>query len=339
MFTNLRNARDVTKYNLFRGTTDWSALYQFDYFEQGYPYLVMINYPEYLKKIADPNIRHLIDNYNHIIEYEFVGLDSGIDDITSDEQEINNGMQTMTVLTKTVSPSATKFSMTYKERAGSILSRMHEFYLRNTRDPGSGFKTYGGLIGRAKDAYGMELNSDDKSAQALYTPDEISFDKETWSFLYMHTDPTGLALEQAIYYVGCYPTSANLTQYQAKRGEIAFSDVTVEFSGFPIRGSIVNYRAKQILDHINDSSNEMMARRNSWDFRYKSIGRGDGNLVNTDDRSFDASQFYLGTVGSNGYANSDMPYINNSDYTNGTDTSSESRNNSNYGGGTNTDRI
>ena len=52
LYANLRNARDVTNFNLFRGTTDWSALYQLDYFETGYPYLVMVSYPEYIRKLA-----------------------------------------------------------------------------------------------------------------------------------------------------------------------------------------------------------------------------------------------------------------------------------------------
>ena len=342
-YTNLRRPRDVTAYNIFRGTTDWSALSQFDYYETGYPYLVMVSYPEFLRTIEkndhDGDIANLIKNYNHIIEYEFVGLDSGIDDINSEDQEINNGMQSMTVLTKTVAPAGTKFSMTYKERAGGVLSRLHEFYLRSTRDPSSSFKTYAGLIGRS-DASG-NVNASDSSNGAVWTPDEISFDKETWSFLYMHTDPTGLALEQAIYYVGCYPTSANISQYQGKKGDIAFSDVSVEFSGFPIRGAIVNYRAKQILDYMNDASNQLMVRRNSWDFRYKAIGDempfGAAALATHD--TYDPTAYYLDTVGSNGVAvnssGKEYQYIEDSKNSN----SRANRNSGYYNGTTNNRRV
>ena len=40
MFTDLKDPRDVTKYTLFRGTTDFTQLQQFDLYESGYPYLV-----------------------------------------------------------------------------------------------------------------------------------------------------------------------------------------------------------------------------------------------------------------------------------------------------------
>jgi hypothetical protein len=260
LFTDLKTPRDVTGYTLFRGTTDWTQLQQFDYFEKGYPYLVMVNIPDFMSKMADKDteVNTLVNSYKHIIEYDFLGLDSGIDDITSDSLEISNGIQSINVLGKTTGPSGMTFSMTYKERAGGTLSKMHELYLRSVRDPATQFKTYNGLIGT------------DNSA-VIQTKD-VSFQKETFSFLYMHTDSTGLELEQAIYFIGCWPTSANLSQYtDAKRGEIDFSDVTVEFNGFPLRGSQVNKKAKQILDWMNSSSNNMMVHRNSWDYDYAGL--------------------------------------------------------------------
>ena len=260
MFTDLRNPRDVTGYTLYRGTTDWTQLQQFDLFEMGYPYLVLVSTPEFLMKMAeaDTEVATLVNSYRHILEYEFVGFDSGIDDITTDALEISNEMQSINVIGKSVAPGGTTFSMVYKERAGGTLSKMHELYIRSVRDPASGFKTYNGLI------------STDENA--IIKPDEISFQKETWSFLYMHTDPTGLELEQAIYWIGCWPTSANISQYTSnKRGDIAFSDVSVEFQGFPLRGSAINRKAKEILDWMNSSANNLMVHRNSWDYDYAGI--------------------------------------------------------------------
>lgn len=260
MFTDLRNPRDVTGYTLYRGTTDWTQLQQFDLFEMGYPYLVLVSTPEFLMKMAeaDTEVATLVNSYRHILEYEFVGFDSGIDDITTDTLEISNEMQSINVIGKSVAPGGTTFSMVYKERAGGTLSKMHELYIRSVRDPASGFKTYNGLI------------STDENA--IIKPDEISFQKETWSFLYMHTDPTGLELEQAIYWIGCWPTSANISQYTSnKRGDIAFSDVSVEFQGFPLRGSAINRKAKEILDWMNSSANNLMVHRNSWDYDYAGI--------------------------------------------------------------------
>ena len=261
LFTDLRSPRDVTGYTLYRGTTDWTQLQQFDLYEKGYPYLVLVSTPEFLMKMAaaDTEVATLVDSYRHIIEYEFIGFDtSGIDDITADPMEINNGMQSINVIGKVAMTGGTAFSMTYNERAGGTLSKMHELYLRSVRDPASGFKTYNGLIGTGD--------------SAIIKPEDISFQKETWSFLYMHTDPTGLELEQAIYWIGCWPTSANISQFaDAKRGEVEFSPVTVEYQGFPLRGSAINKKAKEILDWMNNSSNNLMVHRNSWDYDYAAL--------------------------------------------------------------------
>lgn len=261
LFTDLRSPRDVTGYTLFRGVTDWTQLQQFDLFEKGYPYLVLISTPDFLTKMADADteVATLLDSYRHIIEYEFTGFDSaGLEDIGTNSLEISNQMQSINVIGKTEMTGGTTFSMTYRERAGGTLSKMHELYLRSVRDPATGFKTYNGLIGT--------------NDNAIIKPNEISFQKETWSFLYMHTDPTGLELEQAVYWIGCWPTSANLTQYvENKKGDIDFSEVSVEYQGFPLRGSAINRKAKEILDWMNNSSNKLMVHRNSWDYEYAGI--------------------------------------------------------------------
>lgn len=267
MFTDLRSPRDVTGYTLYRGTTDWTQLQQFDLFETGYPYLVMVSIPDFLSKMAamDTEVATLVNSYKHIIEYEFTGLDSGIDDISTDSLDISNEMQAIQVIGKVNAQGGGPFAMTYKERAGGTLAKMHELYLRSVRDPASGFKTYNGLIGT--------------DANAIIKPNEVSFQKETFSFLYMHTDPTGLELEQAIYYIGCWPTSANLSQYASKKGDINFSDVSVEFNGFPLRGSYINKKAKEILDWMNNSSNNLMVHRNSWDYNYEGLSNTSTGLA------------------------------------------------------------
>ena len=273
LFSDLRSPRDVTGYTLFRGTTDWTQLQQFDLYEKGYPYLVLVSVPDFLNKMAnqDPEVKKLLESYKHIIEYEFTGFDSpGIDDITSDTMEITNGMQGINVLGKTTMTGGTAFSMTYRERAGGTLSKMHELYLRSVRDPATGFKTYNGLIGP---------EDDNKS---IIRPSDVSFQKETFSFLYMHTDPTGLELEQAIYWIGAWPTTANLTQFaDAKRGDIQFSEVSVEYQGFPLRGAAINRKAKEILNWMNSTSNKMMVHRNSWDYDYAGINDDTTGLAQT----------------------------------------------------------
>lgn len=254
IFSDLKKPRDLTGYTLFRGTTDFSQLEQFDLYETGYPYLVLVSVPEFLKKMAeqDDDVRDLLESYKHIIEYEFKGLDSGLENITSETQEISNGMQSINVITKVNAPSATTFSMRYYEKSGSTLTKLHQLYLRSIRDPASGYKTYNGLIGLGNDA--------------VVKASEAGFHKECFSFLYMHTDNTGLLIEQAAYLVGCMPTTAELSIYNGTRGEISFQELSCEFTGFPIMGSAINKRAAEILAHINSRTT-----LNSYDYQYHAL--------------------------------------------------------------------
>lgn len=275
MFTDLKTPRDVTAYTLFRGTTDFSQLQQFDLYESGYPYLIVVGIPEFLRKMAESDaqasehelsVSSLVNSYTHILEYEFRGLDSGLENITSETQEINNGMQSMNVITKVTAPSASTFSMRYYEKAGATLTKMHELYLRSVRDPASGFKTYNGLIGFDGD----QIN-----------PADAGFHKECFSFLYMHTDNTGMLIEDAAYLVGCMPTTAELQIYNGQKGEIQFQEIGCEFTGFPIRGSAINKRAKEILDWMNNSANEKMVHRKSWDYNYAGLSDAYAGLAQT----------------------------------------------------------
>lgn len=255
LYENVKSPRDITAYTLMRGTTDWTQLQQFDMYEKGYPLLVLVSIPDFLTKMAaeDEDINKLITAYAHIIEYEFKGLDSGLENMTGETSEINNGVQSMNVITKTTGQGASTFSMRYNERSGSLITKVHELYLRSVRDPATTFKHYGGLIGKTID------------------PEDAGFDKETFSFLYMHTDNTGLLLERAVYLVGMMPTSAELSIYNGEKGNIEFPEVSCEFSGFPIYGSKIEQRAKKILDWINSESNKNMLKRNSYDYDYKGI--------------------------------------------------------------------
>lgn len=256
MFTDLKSPRDITGYTLFRGTTDFTQLQQFDLYESGYPYLVVVSIPDFLTEMAnqDPNVKTLVDSYVHVLEYEFRGFDSGLENITSDTQEINNGLQSMNVITKT-NMSSSNFSMRYYEKSGSILTKMHQLYLRSVKDPATGFKTYNGLIG----------------AEGGIDPQNAGFHKECFSFLYMHTDNTGLLVEQAAYIVGAMPSTAELNIYNGTKGEVNFQELTCEFTGFPILGAAINKRAKEILDWMNNSANANMVHRNSWDYNYDAI--------------------------------------------------------------------
>ena len=259
MFNDLKSARDVTKYTLFRGTTDWTQLQQFDMYESGYPYLIMVSMPRFIEQMAelDSDVNTLVQSYKHIIECEFLGFESGISNIETDTQEITNNVQTVNVITKVNAPSATTFSMRYREKSGAPIEKMHELYLRSVRDPGTTFKTYNGLIG---------------FEDGQIDPRDAGFHKECFSFLYMHTDNTGLLLERAIYWVCCQPTSAQTDIFNGTKGEVSFQDITVEFTGIPLMGDAINAQAKKILDWMNNEANENMVVRNSWNYNYEGIG-------------------------------------------------------------------
>lgn len=259
-YADLKTIRDISGYTLMRGTTDWSNLRQFDMYEKGYPFLVVVGIPAFLQEMCkDQNseVAKLIKNYVHILEYEFRGLDSGLENLGTDNQEINSGNQSMQVITKTTGLTGGTFSMRYTERSGAPITRLHELYLRSVRDPASGFKHYNGLIGDATSSY-----ADTSKA---------GFDQECFTFLYMHTDNTGLNLERAALIVGAQPTTAELSIYNGEKGNPEFAEVSAEFNGFPIMGSAVNKRAKEILNWIMSSANKNQAIRNSWNYDYTAI--------------------------------------------------------------------
>ena len=147
--------------------------------------------------------------------------------------------------------------MRYREKSGAPIEKMHELYLRSVRDPGTTFKTYNGLIG---------------FEDGQIDPRDAGFHKECFSFLYMHTDNTGLLLERAIYWVCCQPTSAQTDIFNGTKGEVRFQDITVEFNGIPLMGDAINAQAKKILDWMNNEANENMVVRNSWNYNYEGIG-------------------------------------------------------------------
>ena len=65
MFKDLKTPADLQKYNLFRGTTDFTQLQQFELYESGYPYLVLVSTPKFLQVMAekDEGVRQLLRSY------------------------------------------------------------------------------------------------------------------------------------------------------------------------------------------------------------------------------------------------------------------------------------
>ena len=249
MFENLKTPKDITKYTLMRGVTDFGNLNQFDLYETGYSFLTIISVPKYLETLAeqDTNFGNLFKNYLHVLEYEFRGLD-GIEDVTSDSIELTNGISQMNVISKVNQQSASQVSMRYFEKSGSVLTRVHETFLKGIKDPKTQFKHYHGLIDSGKL--------------------EPGYENEVFTFLYGVTDNTGRELEKAYLLLSAQPTKAETSMYNSEKGEIATKEVTCEFNCFPINGDTIDAKAKAYLDYLNT-----VITKNSNNFGYTGIDK------------------------------------------------------------------
>lgn len=249
MYDYVKKPRDYTKYTLMRGVTDFGNLEQYNLFETGYSFLTIVGVPKFLEALCNEsgNFRTLFDNYKHILEYEFRGLD-GIEDITSETLEITNNISQLNVISKTTMQSASQVSMRYFEKSGSVITRVHETFLRGIRDPRTQFKHYHGLIenGKVEDGY----------------------ENEVFTFLYGVTDNTGLNLEKAYLLLNAQPTKAETSMYASEKGEIDKKEITCEFNCFPITGDLVDQKAKQYLDYLNTT-----IIKNSTNFNYTGIDK------------------------------------------------------------------
>ena len=262
IFDGTTETKDLTSYALFRGVTDWADLTQFNQFETGYSFLVVLSIPKFMKLLSEKNekYRNLIETYVHVLEYEFRGLE-GIENMSSDPNELTNGIKTLNVITKVNSQSNGQFTMRYYEKAGSLITKFHELFLRGIKDPTTQVKHYHGLI---------------ESGEL-----EASFAYEVFSFLYIVTDNTLQNVEKAFYIVGAQPTSADFQIYNSTKGTIEFQELSVEFNGFPIQNTQVNKRAQELLDWIRKGTiwneSEFTYSGDLMPYNKTLVGNGTGN--------------------------------------------------------------
>lgn len=244
IFSGTMAPQEVQQFTLMRGVTDFSNLSQYDLYETGYSFLICLSIPTFLQKAKalNENYKMLINNYCHIIEYDFRGC-QGIEDITSDPSPLTNGINELNIITKVNEQAATSFSMNYFERSGSIITKTHELFLRGIKDPRTQFKRYLGLItGPRADTSSSNLNT---------TGLEASFQNEVFHYLLIVTDNTGYNVEKAYILASCQPASANTTIYNVERGQIGFQEMPIQMNGIPLSGRIVNEKAKNFLKYIN----------------------------------------------------------------------------------------
>lgn len=256
IFDGTLQPNPVTEFTLFRGVTDYTNLAQFDLYESGYSFLILLDIPAFMKKLAQKNADNygtLIANYRHLIEYEFRGA-QGIEGINGETTPLTNGITDINIITKVQEQGGTQFTMNYFERSGSIITKTHELFLRGVKDPRTQVKRYHGLldgpltkrISNFQD--GVKTNNgEDQSGMT-----DKGYAYELFHFLLIVTDNTAWNVEKAYILAACQPAVANTEIYNVTRGEIQFQELGVQFNGLPIPGRIVTKKAQQFLAKINE---------------------------------------------------------------------------------------
>lgn len=239
IFANQISSRDFTKFTLGRGVTDFSQLKQFNMYEKGYPFLVVLKIPEMLNQLANQNTNYatLVNNFRHLLEYDFMGMD-GLEDMQTETQEINNGVTKLDVITKVNWQGGSQFSMKFQERQGSVFTRINELYLRGIKDPRTQVKRYNGLL----------KTGDEKSVL------EAGYENEVFQFMYFVTDNTARYIEKAFLIVSAQITGAEMSMYNQTKGQIEWQDLNLQFNGYPITGPAITAKSQKFLDWINENT-------------------------------------------------------------------------------------
>lgn len=248
-FKGLKTPREILQYNLMRGVTDFSNLEQYDLYEKGYPFMMVVKAPDFMLDLAkkDPSgIGVIVNNYIHILENDFRGIDN-IESITGETNgEITNGIRSIQLINKvTKGTSSTQFTARYYERSGSIITKANELYLTGIKDPDTQVKHYHGLI----DDYvfrGIEtLSGKDPGPH-----------RECWAFLYFVTDNTMTKIERAFLIAAVQPNTANFADlYAGDKGAIEFPELTLNFNGFFINNDMVYQKAQKALLSMRNPNN------------------------------------------------------------------------------------
>lgn len=276
LFKGLKTPRQLLNYNLMRGVTDFSNLQQWDLYEKGYPFLVVVSIPQFLADLRakDPDgIGLIIDNYVHILENDFRGIDN-IDNITGESSgEITNGIDSITLINKVTQPTNSNFSMTYYERSGSVLTKGNEIYLTGIKDKRTQVKTYHGLI-------------DDWvfNKQFTVSGSDPGPHQECFTLMYFTTDNTMTKVERSFLIAACQPTQAAYADlYTGNKGDISFVELNMPFNGFFINNDFVYQKAQDMLIAMRSPNNKTASRIivDSNNFKYAAISNA--GISNKDD--------------------------------------------------------
>ena len=298
-FKGLKTPRELLRYNLMRGVTDFSNLEQWDLYEKGYPFLCVVSIPQFLKDLAekDDKIAIIVNNYVHILENDFRGIDN-IDNITGEPNgEITNGIRSIQLINKVTKASNSNFTLQYYERSGSILTKAHELYLTGIKDPDTQVKHYHGLI-------------DDWVFYGKDTPSgkDPGPHQECFTFMYFVTDNTMSKIERAFLIAAAQPTTANFSDlYSGSKGDIQFVELGLSFNGFFINNDYVYQKAQDMLLAMRNPTNYTDSRIivDSNNFKYRAIAEAGLDYSETEDK-FDTPVFFSEQAGNASAKHEDM---------------------------------
>lgn len=235
LFQGTHSIKDITSYMLMRGVTDFGDLKQYNLYESGYSFLVVIDIPFFMSKLiaANTEMGKVIKCHTHILEYEFRGL-SGLDNITSETGQLTNGINQINIINKVNKQSDGTFTMNYQEKLGGTINKAHEIFLTGIKDPRTEVKTYHGLIEK----------------QIL----DAGYENEIYKLFYIVTDNTLLNLEKAVYLASGQITNVPIDIYNVEKGTYEFKEISIEMNAFPITSRQVNYTANSLLKDIYETT-------------------------------------------------------------------------------------
>lgn len=273
VFKGLKTPRNLLEYNLMRGVTDFSQLEQFDLYEKGYPWLVVISIPDFMRDLAlnSDEMKNIVGNYVHILEHDFKGIDN-IENITGEPNgEISNGIRSIQLINRVTQGASTTFTMRFYERSGSVLTKFNELYLTGIKDKDTEAKTYHGLIDWYTFGTGPETDSGKDPGPH----------REVFSFMYFLTDNTVTKIEKAFLICAAQPTTAEFsTLYDGEKGEIGWGELSMSFNGFFINNDQVSLAAQRMLLAMRNPQNTTGSRLivDSTNFTYEALKRVNENL-------------------------------------------------------------
>lgn len=235
MKTYTKRPYSLAQFTMMRGTIDYTNAAQFNFYESGYSFLLVLSRPVFMEKLAendpDGEVGNLLNLFCFILENEFRGL-TGIEDVTSEALEFTDGINTIATLGKSIQQSNAEITMQFTERSGAALTKFIEYYLKGCKATRTQAKTYHGLIAAGILAGGFEY--------------------EVFNLLYIVSDNTLLGLEKAYLLVNAWPNKAPTSIYESEKGTIEMKQIDVTFTCFVMDGEEVNKRALKMLAYINE---------------------------------------------------------------------------------------